>query len=177
MERDLEERRPLRSELARIISAVDRDPCAIFGTPAGDVGRFHTDVVVDLGQGSSVHQVVALEVRPARRSAAGIEYSMDWKPVGRQRMLPDFHGVLSVTDEADTTVLTVRGSYRAPLGPVGAVGDAVVGKRVARRSLAAFVDDLARRMDLTVDADLAHGWRPPAAAADLRPPATENWLG
>jgi hypothetical protein len=177
MERDIAERRQLRSTLDRIVSLIDGEPTAIFGTAAGVVGRFHADVAVDFGRGSSVHQVVALELGPARRSTACVEYPLTWTPVGRHLLLPDFHGALGIADEAGTTALTLSGRYRPPLGPVGAAGDAVVGKRVAYQSVATFVDVLARRIDESVDAELAHGWRPPAASADLRPAATENWLG
>ena len=63
-------------------------------------------------------------------------------------VFPVFDGELSVErDEQGAAVLWLRGVYAVPFGPVGRFGDGVGGRRVARRCIAGFLDDIARRLD------------------------------
>jgi hypothetical protein len=55
---------------------------------------------------------------------------------------PNFHGTLRFRIERDKTRILLEGSYIAPLGLVGQLFDAVVGKHIARLSLS----DLAQRI-------------------------------
>ncbi len=64
-------------------------------------------------------------------------------------------------DGSDASRLTVRGIYTVPLGPVGRFGDGVIGRRLARQSLIAFVEGLAGRLDREAGRrEAAVPWRP-----------------
>ncbi|HEX3468577.1 MAG TPA: hypothetical protein VHT05_10905 [Candidatus Elarobacter sp.] len=52
------------------------------------------------------------------------------------RLFPNFHGTLRLRiDTVDTTRLTFEGAYRAPMGRLGRVFDAVLGKAIARATM------------------------------------------
>ena len=169
MERRLHEVRGLRSSTERVAETLLADPARVFGTPAGCAGRYHAEIVVDMGGGSSVHQVVVLEIGPLDRETGHLRCPLTWTPVGRQRVLPRFEGTLEVTEDRDGSAMSLTGSYRPPLGAVGAVGDAVAGRHVAQQSVGAFADELARRVEVAVDRAQSSGWRPAPYASDLRP--------
>jgi GAF domain-containing protein len=68
-----------------------------------------------------------------------------------------------------TSLLTVRGTYTVPLGPVGRFGDGVIGRRLARQSLAAFVEGLARRLDGAANRQAAElSWQPAPYTVTVR---------
>jgi hypothetical protein len=72
-----------------------------------------------------------------------------WRASGRDRLFPVFDGRLEATAAPGGagTVLSVVGVYTVPLGPVGRFGDGLIGRRLARQSLTAFLEDAARRID------------------------------
>jgi hypothetical protein len=177
MTRDIDQVRVLRGDAERIRSSIERNPEAVFGTSGGPPGRFHADLVVDLGDGASMHQIVALELGLPEPLPGRIEYPLRWEAVGHQRLLPTFAGRMAIVSGRDSSQLRIWGTYRAPLGPVGTLGDVVGGQRVAQRSLAAFVDEVAWRIDRAVDHDLATTWRPPPGMVDLRPGDSQCGLG
>jgi hypothetical protein len=58
-------------------------------------------------------------------------------------LFPEFHGTLRLRiASVDETRLTLEGKYRPPLGPFGGVFDALIGRRIARATMA----DLLRRL-------------------------------
>lgn len=174
MRRRLEATRSLRSSFERVADVFLVDPGAVIGTPAGRDGRYHTEIVVDLGRGSSVHQVVAVEVGPPQRSPDTLRCSLSWNPVGRHAVLPSLDGELEVTRASgEMSSLVVGGSYRPPLSAVGAVGDSMVGRHVAHRSFDDFADALAARIDAAAEA-LCAGWHPAPYPDDLRPRAFDD---
>jgi hypothetical protein len=145
----------------------------------GRSGAFLGEIPLDLHAGSSVRQQVAVTLAPVEGAAdGGFAFALGWHPTGRGRLLPAFAGVLEGWASRGGTTLRLSGNYHAPLGYAGALGDAVVGKRVARAGLAAFLAGMAERVDAEIDRRLAAGPLPAEYAPDLRPrePA-ESWLG
>lgn len=112
--------------------------------------RFRTTVPAVLGSGATVEQDVLLDLGmvPGKGRRSSLSIPLDWDPTGHERLLPSFRGTLEVTPTADRRCeLAVTGTYDVPLGPIGRFGDAVVGRRVARRSLAAFATRIAQRVE------------------------------
>jgi hypothetical protein len=69
------------------------------------------------------------------------------------RLFPDFHGALRLRiASVDETLLTLEGEYRPPLGPLGAVFDLVVGRRIARSTMSELVGRIAKAMERREDA-------------------------
>jgi hypothetical protein len=174
MWRRLQVARGLRARSEHVAEVLRRDPVGVLGTPAGPPGRYHTEIVVDLGAGSSVHQVVAVELGPLVSTPTGLRAELSWTPVGRNLVLPAFAGALEVAAVGDATQVRVTGCYHAPLGPLGAVGDAIAGRRVAQQSLVRFTENVVRSIDAAVDRLLVGATRPAPYPDDLRPRVREG---
>jgi hypothetical protein len=93
------------------------------------------------------------EVRLGRptRDGDGRSWVLDWRPTPAARLLRLFQGTLSAQPDGCHTVLRIRGEYWPPRSRVGAFGDGVVGHRMARISLGAFLDAVAARVDAMAD--------------------------
>lgn len=64
-----------------------------------------------------------------------------WKPL-HAWIFPRFHGALTVRPKNRGVWLRLEGSYEPPFGMAGRVFDAVVGRRIAKRTLSRLLDDL-----------------------------------
>lgn len=63
------------------------------------------------------------------------------------RFFPDFVGTLRLRiASVDETLLTLEGEYRPPFGVLGAVFDALVGRRIARSTMRDLLERLAAAM-------------------------------
>lgn len=109
--------------------------------------RFRAALAVDLGGGMSVQQEVTLRVGTVQPRDDSVVVPVTWEATGHHHMLPSLDGVLEVSDAGGATRLSLRGSYRLPMGAVGRFGDAVGGRRLARLSVGAFVEQLGARLD------------------------------
>lgn len=181
------ERRLEATETARALfensSRVLLDDPSEVVAPAADTEARRTlqlpvEMTVQLGAGSSAVQTVVLELGPPTRSPDAMVFALTWRPAGHTHLLPAFRGALEVAPEGLHTRLSLHGTYRPPLGPVGAFGDGLIGHRVARRTISAFLRTVAQRIDEEVDRRMAGGVRPATHPPD--PSATvapESWLG
>ena len=61
--------------------------------------------------------------------------------------LPRFRGLITVRPHGPSTRLRVDAEYVPPLGPLGRLFDAVIGRAIARASLARFLAAIARSID------------------------------
>jgi hypothetical protein len=64
-----------------------------------------------------------------------------WRPAWRG--FPSFGATLTVRPAGQETELVLEGSYEAPGGVVGRVFDRIVGQKLAARTMAALLDQLA----------------------------------
>lgn len=171
----------VRATPDEIAALIANDPGAVFGerdaTPDADPGsgRYSCDLHVDGRNGSIRHKVVA-KVRMAKD---GDGWNLGIAPVGGGHLLPTFEGTLRAVHGAQATELSLTGTYDPPLGHVGAFGDGLIGHRVARQSLQAFVDEVARRVDAAVAERLPEGGFAAPYPPDLRDkePVPGMWLG
>lgn len=124
--------------------------------------RFRSELGVALGAGGELRQAVDIEVGGLIVSEGLAALPLWWQASGRDRLFPVFDGRLEAMPAGTAaTRLVVRGTYVVPLGPVGRFGDGLVGRRLARQSLTAFLEDAAGRIDAEVHRRTASvGWRP-----------------
>lgn len=78
-------------------------------------------------------------------------FHLRWEAASHPALFPSMQADLKITPLARgyrwLTQLSLVGHYRPPLGPLGLIGDAVVGHRVAEASMHRFLRDLASRID------------------------------
>ena len=68
------------------------------------------------------------------------------------RFIPDFHGTLRLRIESvEETRLTLEGSWRPPLGRLGAAFNAVIGQRLAKSTMRELLDRLADALERRED--------------------------
>jgi hypothetical protein len=128
------------------------------------------ELVVDLGDGLTLHQEVALHIGTPRHAEGEVWLPVRWVAVGRQRVLPSFEGVLELRHDelcGDDARIQLLGTYTVPFGFLGRFGDGVRGRRIARRSLESLAAELAERFDRRV-AQRATGLPGPVYAEVLR---------
>ncbi|QBI21342.1 CBS domain-containing protein [Egibacter rhizosphaerae] len=116
-------------------------------------------------------RVAALEVDKAVRVSTGVAFHrgsrfvipIDWHAEGAGFAFPSFEGSLEFQPtHADGGHLTLAGSYRTPLGPVGGFVDAVALHSVARETARRLLEGLAEALRETAPEG------PPSAPAGLR---------
>lgn len=128
-----------------------RPPMGLFGARAGSddhARRYRSHLSAEGPAGLEILHEIDIEIVAVRTTPESVEVTLRWSPTGRGTLLPSFTGTLSGAPTTDArTHLSLSGSYRVPLGPVGRFGDGVVGKRVARRSIDDLLERLARRLE------------------------------
>ena len=93
--------------------------------------------------------------RPVRLHLAGLvcdtgraSVGLSWVDAAHPHLFPELDGVLELTPVPNKarpfTQLGVVARYRPPFGPLGAVGDRLVGAEVADAALTAFIDEVAQ---------------------------------
>ena len=113
--------------------------------------------------------------RPVRLRVHGLVCHQDraraalgWADASRPRWFPQFEGVLEVVpvpnDGVPFTQLGVVARYRPPLGPLGIVGDRLVGAEITDAALTTFLDELAEAVEVAIPRP---GHEPPVAELDL----------
>lgn len=125
--------------------------------------RLSTTLGVDLGPAGRLDARVVVEMGIARADVDRTTIAVRWHA---ERLFPAFAGVLEARKEGEAATLALRGTYTVPLGPLGGFGDGLAGRRVARRSLTAFLEQAARRLDAEVDRRYSAG-APPSVSPYL----------
>jgi hypothetical protein len=171
--------------LQQIVNILLESPATVFAdepslSDGADVHRVRLHV--EGHAGASVHHEVSLRLSPLRAEPGdhAFAWQLTWEPVGNSRVLPSFAGTLDATSLDETTRLRLKGSYRPPLGAIGAIGDGLIGHRLARRAVESFLTELAARIGREAAAEVvAVGLRPAPYPTDMRDadPTPESWLG
>ena len=157
MERTIKAVAPLRTDVQEARRILRDAPASVLGPAEHDERglaprRFHTTVPAVVGSGATVEHDVLMELGrvPGDEQPVVVEFSLH--PVGHASVLPVFEGELVIEPSGaqhGANTLTVRGTYTAPLGPIGHVGDSLVGRRVARSSMEVFAARIAIKLDET----------------------------
>jgi hypothetical protein len=113
-------------------------------------------------------------VRPVRLHVAGMvcredhaRAGLEWTDAAHPHLFPRLEGTLRIapvpSDGGPFTEIGIQARYRPPLGPLGAVGDRLVGAGITDVALTTFLDDLADAVDNQVPAP---SLEPPLGAPD-----------
>lgn len=101
-----------------------------------DVG---TEIDISVGEAQETPRTLG---RPP-----SLRIPIEWEAVKRPRLFPLMKAELSVYPLTGTeTQLDFSGSYEPPLGPLGSVIDAALGRRIAEASVHRLVADLAHHL-------------------------------
>lgn len=136
----------------------------------GESGHLRSALGVELGA-TAFRQAVDVEIGAVQVTDADVVLPLRWRASGRDRLFPVFDGRLEATPDAggSGTVLSVVGVYTVPLGPVGRFGDGLIGRRLARQSLSAFLEDAAGRIETDIHRrTTSEAWRPSPYRVALR---------
>lgn len=141
-----------------VVAVLSADPAVAFAPALMSGARRGPALVatltMELPAGGAATQQVELRVGPPEPVAEGAtSFSLTWHALGRERLFPTFDGRLLVVESdaaGGDTELRLEGEYRPPLRALGAFADGLVGHRLARASLTAFLRDAARRVDAEV---------------------------
>lgn len=182
MKRDIEASTEVRAAIERARDVLIGDPgCVAAERCTADMRRerrFHTTLAVELGGGGSVHEEVVIELGPAWSNHDAVALPIHWRAARHQRLFPTFDGELEASRRDLGSNLTLRGAYTVPLGPLGRFGEAIGGRRLARQSLVAFLEQAARRLDDEVDGRMKSASRHPAPyPVALREVRSEHYIG
>lgn len=98
-----------------------------------DIGK---DVVIEVGQPEDKGYATYVPIK--------------WRAASEASLFPSMDAELEITalsDRPPLTQLSILGRYRPPAGVFGAIGDAMLGHRVAEAAVRHFIVDLAARLD------------------------------
>lgn len=156
MERSIEASTTVRAAPARVRQVLLDDPGSVLGDACSPddrrARRFRAQLGAGFRGGASVHQEVEVQLgAPGPVDGGGVTLALTWRATGHDRLVPAFRGELRASPDRAGTLLSLHGTYAVPLGAIGRFGEAVGLRRLARRSLSAFVADVARRLDAEVD--------------------------
>jgi len=173
MQRSIEATTQVRALLEHARAALVEDPGTVLAGACSPEQRrsrtFLATLSVGIGGGASLQQQVAIEAGRARAADGSVALPIRWHATGHGRLAPSFEGELVLAGGALGTDVTLRGSYAVPLGPIGRFGDGLAGRRVARRSIAGYLEALARRLDSEVDRRVdSVRWHPAPYAVALQ---------
>ena len=119
--------------------------------------------------GGAITRRVDAEVGSLASGPASLRVPLQWQAFMHPSLFPIMNGELHVSDIGGNGIeLRLVGEYRAPLGPVGAVADALAGRRVAAKSLRGFLTDVAQRLEAKLIEHVG------SAGVDLEPSQTRR---
>jgi CBS domain-containing protein len=161
--------RRLREELPVLLAAAaGHDP----NPPAGD-GSFLLRIDLEVA-GLHLRKTVRVRAGVATGSEGRVAIPIGWDADPLAHSFPGFEGAIELEPLSHVQAqLSVVGSYRLPVGPLGAALDATVLRGVAERAVAQLVDRLARAL---TDPDLAATTPPSGTSLRVRDVMTPDPL-
>lgn len=155
MERNLYTYAYVRQPFDEVARLLAEDPAAILQPAteraAAEARTLRSELIVDLGT-FEVGRDITIEVGEFEPlSMLAVSLPLRWRAATHEGLFPQMEATLelqAMSLRAPLTQLTLFGSYRPPLGLLGAAGDALFGKRVAEAAVHRFVDDVADRIEL-----------------------------
>lgn len=126
-------------------------------------------------------------VRPVRLHVAGLvcgenraRAGLGWTDAIHPHLFPQLEGTLEIAavphDGVPFTQIGIQARYRPPLGPLGAIGDRVVGVEITDAALAAWLDELADAVEGQVVAPSLRPEPVPPPAPPAEDPAVRRVL-
>jgi hypothetical protein len=100
----------------------------------------------EIGSGAITRRVES-QVGAVVTEHANLRVPLHWAAAEHPNLFPVMDGALRISDVAGSQIeLRLVGEYRIPMGAIGAVADALAGRRVAEKSLRGFLAEVAHRL-------------------------------
>lgn len=118
-----------------------------------------------VGPGGLVAKEVVIAMGSPFMSRQGMVVPVRWRATGAEALFPSLDGELTVeTADDERTLLRLRATYRPPLGSIGDLMDRLLLTKVARATVADWVDRIVAWLEATSrssqrENDLYHGAR------------------
>jgi hypothetical protein len=179
MEREIDVSAVVRAAPARVRKVFIDDPGSAVSERCSAEQRrsreFHAELTAELGSGASLHQEILIQLGAPQLLDSVLVIPMRWRAIERERLFPAFEGELEVSaQKSPGTRIRLIGSYTVPLGPLGQVGEGIGGHRVAIQSLARYVHEIARRVEIEVDGRVTSV---PQRDVESPPDRSEHYIG
>lgn len=115
-----------------------------------------------VGPGGLLAKEVVIALGPPAMSRRGLVLPVRWRATGAEALFPSLDGDLTVLPGDQGTVLHLRATYQPPFGSLGSLMDRTVLARVARATVAEWVDRMAEWLLASSqrEDDLHDGTRP-----------------
>jgi hypothetical protein len=111
------------------------------------VGSPLEELRIEIGDGAITRRVDA-QVGPLISGHGTLRVPLRWQAAEHPALFPVMDADLHVSDlDGGHIELRLAGDYHTPLGAVGAVADALAGRRVAEKSVHDFLADAAQRLE------------------------------
>ena len=102
------------------------------------------NLIAKVGPTSSVSRRVQLSIGMTEIHSGGLVYPIRWTVTGASMLFPSLEADLWLTKTgSNQTRLTLKGTYRPPLGTLGRIADRAVLGRVAEATIADWMERLA----------------------------------
>lgn len=97
-----------------------------------------------VGPGGVIAKEVVMGFGPPTISRTGVVIPLRWRATGAEALFPSLEGDLSMERRgAASTVVRLRATYDPPLGPLGTLVDRLLLARVARATVADWLERIA----------------------------------
>lgn len=94
-----------------------------------------------VGPGGILAKEIAITLDPPSMSRRGVVIPLRWRATGAEILFPSLEGELIVEPAGtSTSTLRIQATYRPPLGPLGTLVDRMVLARLARATVADWVE-------------------------------------
>ena len=117
---------------------------------------------VELGSGAAIRQPVAVVSGPVEVQGSSLAQPIHIEAVDHPELFPTLDGDLFALTRRSTgeTRICLTGRYQPPLGPAGAIGHRLGGRRLAEESIRGFFDELVSGINRGLET-MQVGFRPP----------------
>jgi hypothetical protein len=115
-----------------------------------EANQFRERLHVELA-GLDVGKDVVIEVGTARDKGFAVFVPIKWHAASQTGLFPSMEGELEIVPlsyEPPRSQIGLLGRYRPPIGVFGAIGDAMLGHRIAEATVRRFVMELGARLSL-----------------------------
>jgi hypothetical protein len=118
-------------------------------TAAAEAERLRERLHIDVA-GFDIGRDIVVDVGPPRDKGYAIYLPIEWHAAKQEDLFPSMQAELEVTELSPNPPLTqiaILGRYRPPMGVFGAIGDAMLGHRLAEATVRHFIIDVAARLE------------------------------
>ena len=129
--------------------------------------RFTTKFEVPVSSGTHLRRAVAVDIGVYDDDGHQAWLPIQITAIEHPGLFPTLQAILFAREaEGASTEISLEGDFRDPLGPLGAVGAVVGGRRKAEASLETFFEDLIKRIGLEAR-EARPAWCPPLVPTSL----------